>query len=198
MPPLALLAGGAIVGAVGSGMSQAAANKGARPVFGGLNKQGVEGVSKLGANSFDFLNNMIKNPGWMPDTTGTSNPAFQALYNANKQMVSQGRANVAEKFGRMGLGTSSPGAIGAANFEEQSTADFMNVLAQYTLQAQEYASNRTLTAAEFGLQQFMGPAFTMQGPKGSVVGAVAGSAGQSLELMGMLRALGGLGGGKPA
>ena len=110
-----------------------------------------------------------------------------------EQMVAQGRANVAEKFGRMGLGTSSPGAIGAANYEEQSNADFMNILAQYTLQAQEYAANRQLTAATTAFQDFLSPALTMQGPKGSVAGAVLGSSSGGLETIALLRALGGFG-----
>src|SRR5258706_13689472 len=108
MPPAALLAGGLIAGGVGAGLSQSAANKGARPVLPGLNQQALPLLSQLGQQGAGALSSAITSPGALPDVSGAVNPAFNALYNANKQMVAQGRANVAEKFGRMGLGTSSP------------------------------------------------------------------------------------------
>lgn len=194
MPPAALLAGGIVAGAVGSGLSQSAANKGARPVFPGLNQTGQNLVSMLGTSGANAIENTIKNPGALPDVSSAVNPAFQALYNANKQFVDQGRANLRERFGAKGLSMSSPAAIGESNYNTQSNADFMNILAQYTLQAQESAANRQLTAANIGLQSFLGPAFAMQGPKGSVVGAALGSASGGLETLAFMRALNSSGG----
>jgi hypothetical protein len=198
MPPAALLPimiGGIAAGAVGSGLSQAAANKGARPVFPGLTNQALPILSQLGTSSSGALSSAITNPGALPDVSGTVNPAFQALYNANKQFVQQGRANLAEKFGSTGLSVSSPYAVASSNYETQSNADFMNILANYTLQAQEYAANRQLTAATTAFQDFLSPALTLQGPKGSVAGAALGSASSGLETLALIRALGGFGGG---
>jgi hypothetical protein len=91
----------------------------------------------------------------------------------------------------MGLAMSSPAAIGEANFLEQTEANFMQILADYTRQAQEAAAQRRLAASQFGLQAFLGPAFTLQGPKGSVVGAGAGGVAQGLTTLAMLEALSG-------
>src|SRR5260221_10933398 len=106
MPPAALLVGGLVAGGIGAGLSQSAANKGARPVFPGLNNQALPILSQFGSGATgvlsgvqDTLSGIIKDPGALPDVSGTVNPAFQALYNANKQFVQQGRANLAEKFG---------------------------------------------------------------------------------------------------
>jgi hypothetical protein len=197
MPPAALIGvaiGGAVAGGVGSAMSQMAANKGPRPLFPGLQSQGTDILSSVGRTSAKALGGFITNPGALPDVSSSVNPAFQALYNANKQFTQQGAANIRESFGSSGLSNSSAAGIGLSNYYTQSNADFMNILTNYTLQAQEAAANRQLSASEFGLSSFLGPAFTDVGPKGSVVGAGLSSFGASLQQLAMLKALGIFGG----
>lgn len=192
MPPAAIgipLAISGIAGAVGSGLSQSAANKGPRPLFPGLQQQGVQAVGELGKSSTSALGGMITNPGALPDVNASVDPAFQALVAANKQMTQEGAANIRESFGSKGMSNSSGAGIGLADYYSQSNAQFMNVLAQYTLQAQEAAANRQLSASEFGLQSFLGPAFTDVGPKGSVVGAVLGSASQTASQLSQIALL---------
>lgn len=192
MPPAAIgipLAISGIAGAVGGGLSQAAANKGPRPLFPGLQQQGVSGVGKLGGQAFTSLGNTITNPGALPDVNASVDPAFQALVNANKQLTSEGAASVREASGVSGTSSGTAGAFALSDYYTQSNAQFMNVLAQYTLQAQEAAANRQLSASEAGLQAFLGPAFTDVGPKGSVAGAVLGGASQTASQLSQIALL---------
>jgi hypothetical protein len=180
MPPLAVLAGGAIAGGIGGALNQNAANKGPRAVFGGLQNQalGSGALPAVGNAGFGSILQMISNPGKLPDVSASVDPAFQSLVNANKQQVAQGAAGIREQFGASGLSNSSSSALGLSNFYSQSQSNFMNILSQYTLQAQQMAESTQLSATEFGLQSFLGPAFTETGPKGSVFGsALSGAAG---------------------
>jgi len=176
MPPAAGLAIGGVAGAIGGALNQSAANKGPRAVFSGLQNQalGPNALPATGAAGFSSLLQMITNPGKLPDVNASVDPAFQSLVAANKQMTAQGAAGVREQFGASGLSNSSAAGIGLSNYYTQSNANFMNILSQYTLQAQQQASQRQLGATEFGLQAFLGPAFTETGPKGSVIGAAIG------------------------
>ena len=196
MPPAALLGvaiGGAVAGGVGGIMNQVAANKGPRPLFPGLQNQGTGLVSGLGAAGGGALTGAITNPGALPNVNASVDPAFQALVNANKQFTKQGAAGVREQFGASGLSNSSSAAIGLSNYYTQSNADFMNILAQYTLQAQEQAANRQLSASEFGVSSFLGPAFTDVGPKGSVVGAGLSGLSGGIQQLALLKAMGAFG-----
>jgi len=196
MPPAAILGIGIGAQAIGGMLAQSAANKGPRALFPGLQSEALSllgGKKGLGAASIGGLQSMITNPGALPDVSAAVDPAFNALVAANKQFTQQGLANLKEQFGSQGLGASSPFAIGASNYITQSNADFMNILAQYTLQAQEQAANRQLAAETTGAQMFLGPAFTDVGPKGSVLGAGLGAAGGGLQTIAMLQALGGFG-----
>jgi len=181
-----------MLGALGAGLSQSAANAGYRPVFPGLTSQGVSLVGGLGGAAGTSLTGLITNPGAMPNVSGTVNPAFNALVSANQQMMSQGLANLKESYGASGVGTSgSPYSLGASNYLTQSNANFMNILAQYTLQTQQQAQQTQLAATGEGLNAFLGPAFTLQGPKGSVSGAALGSLGGSgLDTLSLMEALG--------
>lgn len=196
MPPAAVLGVGLASSAVGGMFSQSAANKGPRPVYGGLNTQllsllgGSAGKAGLGQAAFGGLTGIIQNPGALPDVNASVDPAFQALLNANKQMVAQGAAGVSEGFGASGLANSSAKALGLSNFYSQSSANFMNILAQYTLQAQQMAAANQLQASEFGANLFTNIAGTLTGPKGSVVGAGLGSLGGGLQTIGLLQSMG--------
>jgi len=55
------------------------------------------------------------------------------------------------------------------------------------------ATNRELQATQFGLSSLFGPAFQMQGPQGSVAGAVLGSGQDQISQLMMLAMMGGLG-----
>ncbi|SRR6266478_106564 len=185
MPPAALLIGGLAAGAIGSGFSQSAANKGPRPLFPGLQGQGVSGLSGVAGPGFSQLLSLMK----------TGNPVAtqemeQGLSATQALRQKQGTAQIRERFGVSGLSSSSPAAVGESNFLAESNADFLNTIAQLRYQSATDAANRELAATEFGLNAFLGPAFTDVGPKGSVTGAVLGSAGEGLSQLGLLKALG--------
>ena len=199
MPPIAIIGAGIAAGAIGSGLSQAAANKGPQSLFPGLQSQalgilgGQNGQPGLGATALGQIGQTITNPGALPNVNASVDPAFQALYNANQSMQQQGLAQIREQFGASGLSASSPAAIGTSNYLTTQNAQFMNTLAQYTLQAQQLASQNQLQASEFAANAFLGPAFTEVGPKGSVLGAALGSASGGLQTLALLKSLGSLG-----
>lgn len=188
MPPAALLgvmAGGMLAGAVGSGLNQAAANKGVRPVNPGLYNTATSGLSGVAGPGFSQLLSLMKT-GNPVDTQGME----QGLQATQAITQKQGVAAIRERFGASGGSFSSPAAIGEGNFLASSNADFLQTIANLRYQSATDATNRELQATEFGLSSLFGPAFQMQGPKGSVAGAVLGSAGQDLSTIALLKSLG--------
>lgn len=104
----------------------------------------VKQLGGLSAPTSATMNEMI--------TTGAPTdvgPAFQALQAAMKQQTDIGRANILEQFGASGNRYGSDTMQGLASYEEQSGKDFMSILADYTMKAQEAAAGRRLNASEF-------------------------------------------------
>lgn len=188
MPPAALIGmavAGAVAGTASAGLNQAAANKGVRPVNPGLYSTATGGLTDLANPGFSQLLSLIKT-GNPVDTQGME----QGLTATNKIRTQQGTAQIRERFGASGLSSSSPAAIGESNFLASTNADFLNTIAQLRYQSATDATNREMAATEFGLSSLFGPAFQMQGPKGSIAGAVAGSAGDNLSTLALLMSLG--------
>jgi hypothetical protein len=174
-------------------LNQSAANKGPQALFPQLQSLALGMVPGLGKQAGSTLTGLMQ--GQLPDVSSSVNPAFQSLLNANKQQVAQGAAGIRESFGSSGLSNSSSAGLGLSNFYTQSQNNFMNILSQYTLQAQQQAANLQLGASQVGLSAFLNPAFTDVGPKGSVVGAGLGSLGGGLTTLAMLKGMGVFGGG---
>jgi hypothetical protein len=187
MPPAALigvLAGGAIAGAVGSGLNQAAANKGVRPVNPGLYGSATSGLNSISGPGFSQLLSLMKT-GNPVDTQGVE----QGLQATKKLTDQSNLAMIKEQFGSGGLSASSSAAVGTSNYLANSDANFLQTIANLRYQSATDATNRELQATEFGLGSLFGPAFQMQGPKGSVAGAVLGSGGDALQQIALLRML---------
>ena len=189
MPPLALLAGGLAAGGIAGGFNQAAANKGVRPVNPGLYGTATKGLTGTAGPSFDQLLSLIKT-GNPVDTQGME----QGLQ-ATKRLTDQSNiAMLKEQFGAGGIGKSSSAAIGESNYLANSDANFLQAIANLRYQSATDATNRETMATEFALSSLFGPAFQMQGPKGSVIGAILGSggggSGGDLSTLAMLKMLG--------
>jgi len=193
MPPAALIgimAGGAIAGAVGSGLNQAAANKGVRPVNPGLYGSATSGLSGIAGPGFSQLTSLMQT-GNPVDTQGME----QGLQATQKLTDQSNLAMIKEQFGSSGLGASSSAAVGTSNYLANSDASFLQTIANLRYQSATDATNRELQATQFGLSSLFGPAFQMQGPQGSVAGAVLGSSSDSLQQIALLRMLFPSGGG---
>lgn len=175
------------LGMISAGLNQSAANKGPRPLFSELQSQGLDLLKGFGTTGGASLTQFMQT-GAPTDTS----QVFNSLANVNRLQLQQSTAQLRERFGAQGLSSSSPAAVGESNLLAQNTADFMNILSQYTFQAQESARQRQLAATEFGLNAFLGPAFTDIGPKGSVAGAVLGSAQDQINQLALAAAMGGI------
>jgi hypothetical protein len=173
------------LGALTAGLNQSAANKGVRPVNPELNTKARGGLSGIADPAFLSLLSLMK----------TGNPVAtqgmeEGLQATNKIQTQQGTAQIRERFGSMGLSSSSPAAIGESNFLANQTASFMQTLANLRYQSATDAANREMMATEFGLSSLFGPAFMEQGPKGSVAGAALGSVESQIEQLMTLSMIG--------
>lgn len=199
MPPIAAGVGGAIAGGIGAGLSQSAANKGPQPLIPGLNETAISGLKGLANPAFAQILSMIST-GNPVDTSG-----MEAGLTATQNLqTAQNLAQIKEQFGSSGLSASSPAAVGTSNLLANTQANFMNTLASLRYQSASDATNRELSASEFGLSSLFGPAFTYKGPPGSVAGAVLGGASSGassglatgtsavsmMQMLALLRALG--------
>lgn len=120
---------------------------------------------------------------------------FDALKSSMGRSQDQGRANLIEKYGFMGLRNSTPLMNAAVDYESQTTKDFATIMADYTRQAQESAANRRLQASTLGIGLAGEPALAMtpssvvstggSSPLGSAMGSGAASL-QNLLMMKML------------
>lgn len=81
-------------------------------------------------------------------------PAFQAMLTSQKGRVDQGRQNVLESFGQMGMRHSSNAIQGAVNYESQTNKDFAQILADYVRQASEGAAGRKIQASGITASMF--------------------------------------------
>lgn len=201
MPPVAAIGIGMAASAVGGMFGQAAANKGPQPLNPGTNSQYLQNINSLAGTSTPWrggpatgatgtLASMIKTGN--PTNVG---PAFQAFYNQQQQGVTSGRNALLSSFGGGGARYSSTAQQAVGQYENQANLNFLQVLSQYTMQAQEAAAGRQLQASEFVTSQQQDAALAYKGPKGSVVGAGLTSGGQDVATLGLLSKLGMLGGG---
>jgi hypothetical protein len=115
----------------------------------------LSGPTGIGSTSSSQLGSEIQTGN--PTNVG---PAWDALVAANKRMTSEGAANIKESFGATGLSNSSNAMTGLTDYYTQSNSQFMNILSQYTMQAQESAAQRQLQATMFGQNEFTNAAFT--------------------------------------
>jgi hypothetical protein len=188
MPPAALIgvmAGGMLASTVGSGLSQSAANAGVRPVNPGLYGSATSGLGNVSGPGFSQLLSLMKT-GNPVDTSGME----QGLQSVKTQTDKSNLAILKEQFGSSGLSASSPAAVGTSNYLANSDANFLQTIANLRYQSATDATNREVAATQFGLSSLLGPAFQMQGPKGSVAGAVLGSGGGDLQTLALLQMLG--------
>lgn len=150
----------------------------------------VGGSGGLGATSMGTLREMSATG--MPVDVG---PAFEALVASKKRFTDEGRENIAEMFGASGLRHSSPLATGLVDYESQVSADFMQILSEYTRQSQEAARQRQLAASGMGMEALSAPALGFAPSEHILAGgtSVGGSAlqtlGGGLSLMALLSQL---------
>jgi hypothetical protein len=181
---------------IGGMLGQSAANKGPQPINPGTNAAYLQNINSLaGAPGV---------PGGAPATGATATmqnmiatgnptnvgPAFQAFYNQQQRGVTQGRDALLSSFGGAGARYSSAAMTAVGDYENQANMNFLQVLSQYTMQAQEAAAARQLQASEFALSGQQEAGLAYKGPKGSVVGTGLQGAGAGLETIGMLSSMG--------
>lgn len=211
MPGQAIAMGvGMGASAIGGMLGQSAANKGPQPINPGTNSAYLQNINSLAGGPGST-------GGWNPSAatgaTGTLQsmiqsgnptnvgPAFQAFFQQQQKGVTQGRSALLNSFGGAGARYSSAAMTAVGDYENQANLNFLQVLSQYTMQAQEAAAGRQLQASEFAMQGQETAGLAYKGPKGSVVGAGLQGGGSALQTLSLLKSMGMLGsgsGGGPA
>lgn len=186
----ALALGGTAASTIGSVLGQKAANKQAQPLFPEATSQYLQLLSPLASSGAGTLSSMISTGN--PTDVG---PAWDAMVSANQRQTKQGYDQLLGSFGASGLRYSSPAMNSASDYLSQSNKNFLQILSQYTMQAQEAAQQRRLQASQFATSSFAQPALAMQGPQGSVAGTAMQGAGSGLQTLALLQMLGKIGGG---
>lgn len=179
---LSLIGTGA--GIAGSALSTSAANAGARPVFPQATGQYLQMLSPLASSGAGTLSSMISTGN--PTDVG---PAWDAMVSANQRQTKQGYDQLLGSFGASGLRYSSPALNSASDYLSQSNKNFLQILSQYTMQAQEAAQARRLQASQFATQSFGAPALALQGPQGSVLGSALSTGSSDLQTLALLQSL---------
>ncbi len=161
-----------------------------------LNKQMQKSVSAGGQQSFDILSQMAQTG--MPTNVG---PAWEALKDAGARQTAEGRANVIEQYGASGARMGSAMITGVNDYETQTNKDFLSILANYTMNAQESAKGRQMAASGQLWQSFMGAGSQLAPseyvmPTGSALGAGLSAAGGGMENIAMMYLLSQMMGGK--
>lgn len=164
------------------------------PLFPIANAQYGQSIGGAGATGLNSLTSMAQT-GEPSDVGGV----FNTLIQAQQRMMGQGRANLREQFGGMGLIGSTNFRDAAVDLESQTNKDFANILAQLALQSSESAAQRRMAAGS-QLAELFGntamaytPSSTTVGGTPSPVGAGFGSVGNSLTTLALLQAAGMLG-----
>jgi hypothetical protein len=182
--------------AIGGMLNQRAANKGPQPVFPGTQQSYLQNINALagtpgtgpggvgGTGATGTMGEMIRTG--RPTDVG---PAFQAFFEQQQRGVRQGRSSLLSSFGGAGARYSSTAMTAVDDYENQANLNFLQILSEYTRQAQEAAAGRSLQASEFALGQQSEAGLAFKGPKGSVTGAGLSSAGSGLETFGLLKAM---------
>jgi hypothetical protein len=184
--------------AIGGMFNQAAANKGPQALNPGTNAAYLQNINSLAGVPGDAAGNTTGRAtgatGTMQSMIATGNPtdvgpAFQALYNAQQQGVTSGRSALLSSFGGAGARYSSGAMQAVGQYENQSNLNFLQILSQYTMQAQEAAAGRQLSASEFALQGQQQAGLMYKAPQGSVVGAGLQGGGNALSTIGLVNAI---------
>jgi hypothetical protein len=188
----------AIAGAVGSAKSAKASQPRAVPVpppnalFPGMQNSYLNDLTASGVQPQSF--------GTISEAARTGLPVdqgnfFDALKSSMGRSQDEGRANLIEKYGFMGLRSSTPLMNAAVDYESQTTKDFATIMADYTRQAGESAANRRLQASTLGVGLAGEPALAMT-PSAvvssggqSALGNALGSGASSLQNLMMMRML---------
>lgn len=102
-------------------------------------------------------------------------PAFEAMKAAMARSTQEGRTALRESYGARGLSGGTDLFKAGSDFEAQNQANLNNILAQYTMQAQEAAAQRRMSAAGAGAQLYGEPALAFAptqvvGQKGGLLG----------------------------
>jgi hypothetical protein len=177
----------AIIGAIGAGASAAGSVYGAvkgqgtpNAVFPQANQEfmtALNGPNGLGRTSMYSMKEMARTG--MPTNVG---PMFEALVNSQQRFNEQGRGNILEKFGSMGLRYSKPALDAMVDYESQLNSNYGSILANYVFQAMESARGRQLAAGQTGVQAFGNAGMTVQGQRQPGQGIA--TAGESLMGLG--------------
>lgn len=150
----------------------------------------VGGPTGIGATAGGTLQEMMKTG--MPTDVG---PAWEALFGAKQRMTRQGRENIAEMFGASGQRFGTPLMNSLVDYESQVSADFMQILSEYTRQAQEAAKQRMLSSSQYGFEAFGAPALATAPSEyittggQSILGAGMSSLGSGLAIQMLLKKL---------
>ena len=215
---------GAVASGIG-GAKQASAQRGAawQTQYGGNTGMGYNKIPAAPPNalfpemqkqyisSLEALSPIMQNTMGEMAATGSPTdvgPAFESLKAAMGRQVGEGRANVAEQFASSGLANSSSMMTGLVDYESQTNKDFMSILSQYTMQAQEAAAGRRLQAGSilsgmystpamaFSPSEYIAPVNASSAGAGGGWSAAAASMGGLSETMMMMLLLNQMGGGK--
>lgn len=158
-----------------------------KPLFPSLQSSYLSQLGGMGSDSFNTMGEMIRTGA--PTDVG---PAFEAFKASQKGFINEGRANLQNTFGEMGLYDSSSHLQAQTNYEGQVSKDFATLLQQWSMGAAENAANRRAGAATAGLGLFSDPALAMfQGTVAGSGGASAGlqAGGQALQNIALLKLL---------
>lgn len=155
---------------------------------------GANGSGGLFSTGASTLGAMAANG--MPTDVG---PAWDALKAAGARSVGEGRANLTEAYGAMGARAGKGMLTALGDYESQTNKDFLSILSNYTLQAQESARNRQMGAAStiMGMSQDIGSAMTpsayvtQQPSTMSQIGGGLSGAGNYMQMMMLMNMLGG-------
>jgi hypothetical protein len=162
-----------------------------QPVFPGASAGLGAGIIPFGMQSFGTMTDMART-GMPVDYSNL----FQTMVSANQRLNDIGRANLIEKYGSSGMRFSKPMADAAVTYENQTTKDFANILAQLAFSSQEAARARQMQAGSTGAGLFTSVGSTFAPSVLPVVGgqspwgAAAGSGGNALQTFGLLKMMG--------
>lgn len=196
MPPAAAIGIGLGASAIGGMLNQSATNKGPQPLNPSSNAAYLQNINSLsgspgggpggtgGTGATGTLASMIQTGN--PTNVG---PAFQAFYNQQQRGVTQGRNALLSSFGGAGARYSSAAMTAVGDYENQANLNFLQVLSQYTAQAQEAAAGRQLSASEYALSGQQDAGLAYKAPQGSVIGAGLSGVGSSLQTIGLIKGL---------
>ncbi len=163
----------------------------ASPIFGPQSAQFLEalfgaqggGGKGLFGDASSTMSGMLKTG--MPTDVG---PAWEAMKNASGKQVAEGRANLLESYGSMGARTGSGMINALSDYESQTNKDFLSILANYTMQAQEAAKGRQMSAGQMimGMGHEVGTAMTgtvTNTSRGSVPGGIMSGINSGMQSM---------------